>query len=187
MAHYERLANGKYAYTTTVQVVSLDDFTNKNRNIFSGTIACTRNNTSSDTNRTRYLFTLGGISNSSYGITNSNCGWIIGTSLNMTNIITTYEARTIGNNTYYGVRVYDSLGMVLTKTSAQGATNYMIFSPCTFTVTYIPNGTTNIVTKQVHFAGITQDPGTSKVTYGCYVGLGMTTGDFILSVIADTE
>ena len=38
MAHYERLANGKYAYTTTVQVISPTEFTDRNHPYLSGTV-----------------------------------------------------------------------------------------------------------------------------------------------------
>ena len=39
MAHYERLANGKYAYTTTVQVISPTEFTDKSHPYLSGTVS----------------------------------------------------------------------------------------------------------------------------------------------------
>ena len=131
MAHYERLANGKYAYTTTIQVISNEEFTNPNRSIYQGCLRASINHSSTPNDRekaNKYMVFLSGISNSAYGVTSSNCG-ITTTSITLSTsnppILTT---KVIDGKTYYGIEVYDSLGFIFNLGSRNEQNYHRFFS-----------------------------------------------------------
>lgn len=188
MAHYERLANGKYAYTTTIQVISGEDFTNPNRAIYQGCLRLLSSSSatpseSSRNNAYKCPIYLSSISVSDYGIKASNCG-ISTTSVTMsTSNPPILASKEIDGETYYGVQVYDSLGFVF-NIGSSNSKSYLRFYSAKITVSYIPNGTTQIMQKQVIFNGATSSG------YGiqyCYFGLGMTVGDIILNINVDSS
>ena len=187
MAHNERLANGKYAYTTTIQVISNEEFTNPNRSIYQGCLRASINHSSTPNDRekaNKYMVFLSGISNSAYGVTSSNCG-ITTTSITLSTsnppILTT---KVIDGKTYYGIEVYDSLGFIF-NLGSRNEQNYHRFFSAKTTVTYIPKGSTQIMQKQVIFNGATT--GNVYDTRYYYLGLGMTSGDIILNVNVDSS
>lgn len=187
MAHYERLANGKYAYTTTIQVVANEEFTNPNRAIYQGCLIATSDISSKPSDREsafKYIVSLNTISNSTYGITSSNCG-ITNTAVTLdTNSQPSLTSKVIDGETYYGLAVYNNLGFVFSRGSTNVSEYHRFFSAKT-TVTYIPNGTTQIMQKQVIFNGVTTGKVSDKRYY--YFGLGMSVGDVILNINVDSS
>lgn len=188
MPHYERLANGKYAYTTTIQVISGEEFTNPNRSIYQGCLRALQSTDSTPSESSRNiaykcLVYLASISNSAYGITASNCG-ITSTSVTMSSSDPPLLTQiTIDGENYYGVQVNSYMGFVFSLGSANVTYYHRFYSTKTI-ITYIPKGSTQIVQKQVIFNGSTASGNGYRY---CYLGLGMTEGDIILNINVDSS
>ena len=145
MAHYERLANGKYAYTTTVQVISPEDFTNPNHTIVTGSLK------SSD-NLTAIYPTFGIKSSSANDYFTNGQGISLGNNIMTSGGDRTYlqynnfTSKIIDGQTYYGVLIEAQtfLGAVLRNTTD---TTYTIkVGPTKVTITYIPPNSNTIAT-----------------------------------------
>ena len=188
MAHYERLANGKYAYTTTVQVISPTEFTDKNHPYFSGTVKISYY--SNSTWRQYYYIPQimqypGGVLNNS--ICSSGANIVTKQSpLNASNFY--YTSQVIDGNTYYGILCNTDRFIVITfkwKSSTGSDDRMWRVDKTKFEITYIPNGTTSIQTKTITASTSNASAYSSSETYtNIYIGLGMSVGDIILNIKA---
>ena len=188
MAHYERLANGKYAYTTTVQVISPTEFTDKSHPYLSGTVSIS----SYDSGDWYNGYYIPQIMKSPNGtVSNSICssGTHIVTKTNPLNATDfTYTSKIIDGNNYYGILCNDEKYIAITfKWQSHGGStdNEWRVNNTKFEITYIPNGTTSIQTKTITASAPNTSALSSSVTYtNIYIGLGMSVGDVILNIKA---
>lgn len=193
---YQRLANGKYSYTTTVQVISPEEFTNRSHSYTNGYITLKyKSNTTSKTAYELHYYPqiFQAISSYDYNICNTSSTTVLNPSSYPVLISVLQSTKTINGITYYGISCTTSLVMLLKKDNLEKASNtaYDTYSSisCNFDITYIPNGQTNITTKTVKvtaFRRISSNDTSalSNNTVASYLGLGMSVGDFILSIKA---
>lgn len=181
MAHYERLANGKYAYTTTTQIVGGEDFTNPAHSIITGCLLssdktqCIIPSFGYFTNNNGARFTRG----QTLGLGNNVSAGSADYSYMQVNVLNTVE---IDNKIYYGIKIEEGSFLAAVLRNITSVNKSTKVGPTKITITYIAPNDNKISVTSFSTTNELSSTITSKSMGIAYICGGIPVNSIVLNV-----